>query len=300
MSQPELFATSENVEIAIYTWGEKPTVEQPKEVLVFAHGFPDRAIFWEKVAQALKNDFYVIAFDMRGCGESTHIKGTKYYKFDHLIKDLFAVIDVVSPNQKVHLIGHDWGGIYGWNAIRETEGAKRIASFTTMAPSLEQVGLYLRVRLLKPTPKNLWQLLNQLVRNSLMTFFSLPILPDLMWHSGLGVWLMKTLVTKCEKNVIYQKNEGIEGDAIRYLGIYRANLLQKVLTAKQSITHVPVHAMIAQRDPFLPPRLFADTKNWASQYTASVVDASHWAPLSCPKEIADTVRSYTKSLNPNN
>lgn len=300
MSQPELFATSENVKIAIYTWGEKPTVEQPREVLVFAHGFPDRAIFWEKVAQALKNDFYVIAFDMRGCGESTHIKGTKYYKFDHLIKDLFAVIDVVSPNQKVHLIGHDWGGIYGWNAIRDAEGAKRIASFTTMAPSLEQVGLYLRTRLLKPTPKNLWQLFNQLVRNSLMTFFSLPILPELMWRSGLGVWMMKTFVTKGEKNVIYKKNEGIEGDAIRYLGIYRANLLQKVLTAKQTSTDVPVHTLIAKRDPFLPPRLFADTKNWASQHTASFVDASHWAPLSCPNEIADTVRSFTKSLNKKN
>ncbi|QIO05910.1 alpha/beta fold hydrolase [Acinetobacter shaoyimingii] len=299
MLQPELFAHSDDVELAIYTWGEKPTAEHPKEVLVFAHGYPDRAIFWEKIAQALKDDFYVVAFDMRGCGESTHIQGYKHYKFNELLKDLFAVIDAVSPNQKVHLIGHDWGGIYGWNAIRDAEGAKRIASFTTMAPSLEQVGVYLKSRLFKPTPTNLWQLFNQLARNSLMTFFSMPILPELMWRIGLGAWLMKTLVTKGERNVIYHKNEGLEGDAIRYLGIYRANLLQRVLTAKVVQTDVPVHTLIAVRDPFLPPRLFADTSKWATQHSESFVNASHWAPLSCPNQVAETIHRFTTSLQPN-
>ena len=296
MSQPELFAYSDDVKLAIYTWGEKPTLDKSKEVLVFAHGFPDRAVFWEKVALALKDDFYVVAFDMRGCGWSSHIQGCKHYKFTSLIKDLMTVIDVVSPNQKVHLIGHDWGGIYGWNAIRDAEGAKRIGSFITMAPSLEQVGVYLKTRLFKPTPKNIWQLVNQLARNSLMTFFAMPILPEIMWRSGLGAWLMKTLVTQGEKNVIYQKNDGLEGDAIRYLGIYRANLLQKVLTAKLTFTDVPVHALIAKRDPFLPPRLFADTSQWATHYSESFVDASHWAPLSCPDEMAEIIRRFTDGL----
>ena len=52
MLKPKLFAESEHIQIAIYTWGEKPTIDQPREILVFAHGFPDRAVFWEKVAQA--------------------------------------------------------------------------------------------------------------------------------------------------------------------------------------------------------------------------------------------------------
>lgn len=297
MPTPKFFTDSENVKIAIYTWGVPPTIEQPRETLVFAHGFPDRATFWEKVAEVLKDEFYVVAFDMRGCAESTHIQGCKHYKFESLLKDLFAVIDKVSPHQKVHLVGHDWGGIYGWNAIRHIEGNKRIASFTTMAPSLEQVGVYLKSRLFKPTPKNLWQLINQLVRNSLMTFFALPILPELMWRSGLGAWLMKILITQTEENVIYQKNEGLEDDAIRYLGIYRANLLQRVLLAKPRTTDIPVHTIIAERDPFLPPRLFNDTHNWANQHSASYVDASHWAPLSKPNEIAEAIHLFVHSIN---
>ncbi|WP_410210275.1 alpha/beta fold hydrolase [Aquirhabdus sp.] len=294
MHLPDLFVQNADVKIAIYTWGDKPTPEQPREVLVFAHGFPDRALFWEKIAQQLQEDFYVVAFDMRGCAESTHIRGYKHYRFEPLIADLYAVIDAVSPNQKVHLIGHDWGGIYGWNAINESEGVRRIASFTTMSPSLEQVGLYLRRRFLKPTPRNLWQAGIQLLRNSLMTFFTLPILPELLFLSGLGTLMMKVMVKQYE-HIPFTANEGVAGDAIRYLGIYRANLLQRVLFAKQSTTAVPVHLLLAVRDPFLPPHLFENSQKWATTISQSLVDAAHWAPLSRPIEMADTIRTFTRS-----
>ncbi len=294
MHLPDLFAHNADVKIAVYTWGDKPTTEQPREVLVFAHGFPDRALFWEKVAKQLEQDFYVVAFDMRGCAESTHSRGYKHYKFEPLIADLYAVIDAVSPNQKVHLIGHDWGGIYGWNAINESAGVRRIASFTTMSPSLEQVGLYLRRRFLKPTPRNLWQAGVQLLRNSLMTFFSFPILPELLFLSGLGTLMMKVMVKQYE-HIPFVANEGVAGDAIRYLGIYRANLLQRVLFAKQSTTAVPVHLLLAARDPFLPPHLFEDSQKWASTISQSLVDAAHWAPLSRPVEMANTIRTFTRS-----
>jgi len=109
MHTPDLFATAAGVRLAIYTWGEKPTAAHPRDVLVLAHGFPDRALFWEKVAENLQQEFYVVAYDMRGCASSTHISGARHYRFEVLIADLFAVIDAVSPTQKVHLLGHDWG-----------------------------------------------------------------------------------------------------------------------------------------------------------------------------------------------
>ncbi len=294
MHQPDLFVQNGDVKLAVYTWGSKPTPEQPRDVLVFAHGFPDRALFWEKVALQLEQDFYVVAFDMRGCAESTHISGIKHYKFEPLVADLYAVINAVSPNQKVHLVGHDWGGIYGWDAVNASEGARRIASFTTMSPSMDQVGLYLRRRLQKPTPRNLWQVGAQLMRNSLMSFFALPILPELVWWSGMGSFLMKQLVTGYE-HIAYHKNDGVAGDAIRYLGIYRANLFQRVLFPKQTLTAVPIHLLLAARDPFLPPHLFEHSQQWATTISQSSVDAAHWAPLSRPMEMAETIRSFTRS-----
>lgn len=295
MKTPDFFVESAEVKLAVYTWGTKPTAQQPKEVLVFAHGFPDRALFWEKVARHLEQDFYVVAFDQRGCAASTHISGWKHYKFEPLIKDLLAVIEAVSPDQKVHLIGHDWGGIYGWNAINSVDGRQKIASFITMSPSLEQVGFYLRQRLLKPTPKNLYQLVEQLLRNSLMTFFTLPLLPEILWHSGLGVFMMR-LMFKHYENLTAEPFPGVEGDAIRYLGIYRANLFQRVLFAKRTVATVPVHLLLAERDPFLPTKLFEASHEWASNITQSYLDASHWAPLSRHAEMATAIRAFVGSL----
>lgn len=292
--------TSGNIALAVYTYGTPPSTEHPKEVAVLAHGFPDRAALWQGVAEHLQQDHYVVAFDMRGCGDSTPIRGCRHYRYAELVKDLYAVIDAVSPNQKVHLMGHDWGGLYGWEAIQGKEGEKRIASFTTLAPSLEQVGFFLRRRLLRPTPRNLLQMLDQLRRNSLMLFFTLPILPELVWRSGLGEKLMRRMVEGYE-GIAFRANPGLQGDAIRYLGIYRANLLQRTLLPRRHISRVPVHAILASRDPFLPPTVFEQCETGTVRYSSSPVDASHWAPLSRHHELAQTLASMARqhAVSPN-
>ncbi len=282
------FVKSGNVDLAVYTWGRAPCSEYPRQVVVLAHGFPDRAVFWQQVALHLQSNHYVVAFDMRGCGDSTHIKGRKHYRYDALVQDLYAVIDALSPDQKVHLAGHDWGGLYGWEAISHAEGETRIASFTTMAPALEHVGLFLRRRLLRPTPRNLWQMLDQLRRNALMMFFTLPVLPELIWYSGAGTWLMRRMVERGE-GIPYVKHQGVEGDAVRYLGIYRANLLQRTLMPRRRITGVPVHAVLATRDPFLPPSVFEQCAGSTAHYSSSEISASHWAPLSADQQLAGAI-----------
>ncbi len=300
MKIADFFVKSSNVDIAVYTWGQKPTAEHPRPVVVLAHGFPDRAIFWEKVAQALQDAFFVVAYDMRGCGASTPIRGTRHYRYDVLLKDLYTVIDAVSPEQPVHLVGHDWGGLYGWAAIAEPEGVRRIASFVTQSPSLEQIGFYLQRRMLRPTPRNLLQLFGQLIRNSLMISFTLPLLPELIFRTGLGTALFRVVMKRYEPLAVFQKNEGMEEDAIRYLGIYRANLLQRTLLPKrQPPSQVPVHVLMSKNDPFLPPAVFEDSANGANRYSESLIDAAHWAPLSQPQAFAHAVTSFISNIKNN-
>lgn len=290
MKAPDFFVRSGAVHLAVYTWGAAPTPESPREVVVLAHGFPDRALFWEQVAHALQDRFHVVAFDMRGCGASTAISGRRHYRYAELLKDLYAVIDRVSPDRPVHLVGHDWGGLYGWAAIAEPEGVRRIASFVTQSPALEQIGFYLQRRLLRPTPRNLRQLAGQLLRNSLMLSFTLPLLPELLFRSGLGTAMFPRIMAYYEPGAVFRKFDGVEGDAIRYLGIYRANLLQRTLLPKRlPPSPVPVHALMSRHDPFLPPAVFEDSRGWTTTYSESFVDAAHWAPLSQPAAVAQAV-----------
>lgn len=297
MKKPTLFVdAAPGVRLAVHTWGQPPTAEQPRETLLLLHGFPDRAVFWEKVAAQLSRSFYVVAYDMRGCGHSSHITGRRHYHYTPLINDLYAVINAVSPTRKVHLVGHDWGALYGWDAIFDPRAARHIASYVTMAPSLNQVGLWMRKRLLRPSPGNLGQLLHQaMISNGLMTFFTLPILPELMWRSGLAMKMFHFFMKRFER-LPYEPQEGVQGDAIRYLGIYRANLLQQVMRPQPvKATPIPVHALIASRDPFLPPRVFEGCSQWATHYSESRVDAAHWAPLSQPGALASTIADMARA-----
>lgn len=295
--QPDHLITSQpGVQLAAYTWGQRPSVDQPREIVLLLHGFPDRALFWDKVASLLAPHCHVIAYDMRGCGASSPIQGTRHYHYAPLIDDLYAVIDALSPDQKVHLVGHDWGALYGWDALFDPRAHGRIASFTTMAPSLNQVGLWMRDRLRRPTPKRLAQLLHQaLISNGLMSFFTLPILPELMWRSGLALKMFGIFMRRFEGLQIVPP-AGTTDDAIRYLGIYRANLLQQALRPRQPVqTTIPVHALIASRDPFLPPRVFEGCAAWVQHFTSSQVDAAHWAPLSQPASLAQTITRMTQA-----
>lgn len=287
--------TPAGVELAVRTWGTRPSAQAPREVFVLLHGFPDRALLWEGVAQRLATQGFVIAHDMRGCGQSTPLHGTRHYRYAPLIDDLYAVIDGLCPGQKVHLVGHDWGGLYGWDALFDARAATRIASFTTMAPSLNQVGHWVRQRLSRPTPRRVAQVLHQmLVSNGLMAFFALPVLPTLLWRSGLGLWTFRQLVQRLER-VPLPVHPGVEADAVRYLGIYRANLLQQALFPQPvQRTPIPVHTLVATRDPFLPPRVFEGCAAWSQHPSRSEVDASHWAPLSRPQEVAQAVLTMAR------
>lgn len=287
--------TAAGVQLAVHTWGERPSARTPREVVVLLHGFPDRALLWEQVAHDLADGCFVIAHDMRGCGASTPLQGQRHYRYAPLLDDLFAVIDQLSPGQKVHLAGHDWGGLYGWDALFDARAATRIASFTTMAPSLNQVGQWVRQRLSRPTPTRIAQVLHQmLVSNGLMGFFAMPLLPTLLWRSGLGLWTFRQMVERLEA-VPLPVHPGVEADAVRYLGIYRANLFQQVLRPQAvQRTPIPVHTLIATRDPFLPPRVFEGCADWTAHPSQSNVNASHWAPLSRPAEVATAIRGMVE------
>lgn len=286
------------LEIAVLEWGTPPHTADNREVVVLAHGFPDKAEFWQAVAQELAKTFRVIAFDMRGCGGSTPLRSAAHFKFKELVEDLFMVIDATSPTRPVHLVGHDWGGIYGWDAIASEQGQRRIASFTTLSPSLDHMAQYFRQRLLRPTPRRIFELVRQSLRNSLMVFFALPLLPTLFFQIGLGRPVFKWMMQLLEPTATFPNYPDLKGNAIRFLGIYRANLVQRMLRPLVLHTQVPVQTLQADHDPFLPPSVFEQCPNSAlNGYRSSIVDASHWAPLSKPVELAEKIEGFVRSLD---
>ena len=88
--------------VAYRTYGEK---KNPPLMLV--HGWPQSSYCWHEVAQYL-NDYYIIAPDLRGLGDSERTLELKSYTKDELGKDLFALADSLAIDH-FYLCGHDWG-----------------------------------------------------------------------------------------------------------------------------------------------------------------------------------------------
>lgn len=88
--------------VAYRTYGEE---KNPPLMLV--HGWPQSSYCWHEVAQYL-NDYYIIAPDIRGLGDSERTLELKSYTKDELGKDLFALADALDIDH-FYLCGHDWG-----------------------------------------------------------------------------------------------------------------------------------------------------------------------------------------------
>ncbi len=91
------------LQYAIHTWGD------PDAMPVFLlHGLLDSGMSFQFVADAMADDWYVIAPDWRGFGETEWSK--QGYWFPEYLADLDFLLDCYSPGNTVKLVGHSMGG----------------------------------------------------------------------------------------------------------------------------------------------------------------------------------------------
>lgn len=288
MNASRRFVTSGAIELAVYTWGQ-PGAGRPAVLLV--HGYPDSAQVWEQVARLLATEHYVIAYDVRGAGYSGKPDSTAGYGLGHLIGDMAAVIDALSPQQPVHLVGHDWGALQGWEAVVSPRLQGRIASWTAAAPGLDHVGLWFRKELAAGTGAGYRAALGQMLGSWYMLAFQLPLLPELSWRLGLDR-LWPTLLNTLEGITTEAPSPTRRADGIHGIGLYRANLLPRLLRPQAQPTSVPTQLLVMQQDRFVPARLFDGLQRFAPGLRRREISAGHWAPLSRPQEWAGHIADF--------
>ncbi|HEX6250485.1 MAG TPA: alpha/beta hydrolase [Gemmatimonadaceae bacterium] len=82
--------------------------------VVLLHGFPEFWYSWRHQIPALVDaGFSVVAPDLRGYNLSDKPRGREAYRLEHLVRDV-AAIARSTGQQRVHIVGHDWGGILAW------------------------------------------------------------------------------------------------------------------------------------------------------------------------------------------
>ena len=278
--------------LAVQRWGEASG-----PVIVLVHGYPDNRSKWDAVAPLLCDGYQVVAYDVRGAGGSFKPTHRSDYKLEHLTADFTAVINAVSPSQPVHLVAHDWGSVQSWEFVTEPALAGRIASFTSCSgPCLDHMGHWMRDRLRRPTPTNLWLFTHQMLKSWYIYMFQLPLLPEALWHTFFGrnwprvMSMLESIEIKARPT---QTSDGANG-----VGLYRANVFQRVMKPRMRHAHAPVQVLVPMQDRFISPALSQDLSRWASSVTRHEMPAGHWVTVSHPELFSQHVLTFIQSIKP--
>ncbi|MEO7854617.1 MAG: alpha/beta hydrolase [Rubrivivax sp.] len=111
---PRRAATSRFAELRGLThhlneWGERRPGDATQPLLLMMHGWMDVGASFQFTVDALRDDRHVVAADWRGFGLSDP-SGADAYWFHDYLADLDALIDHLSPDAPIDLLGHSMGG----------------------------------------------------------------------------------------------------------------------------------------------------------------------------------------------
>ncbi|GAA1303294.1 alpha/beta fold hydrolase [Saccharothrix xinjiangensis] len=272
-----MYVESDGVRLAVFERGDRsaPTV-------LLVHGYPDTHHVWDGVTDVLAERFHVVSYDVRGAGRSGAPRGLAAYRLPVLGRDLLAVARAVSPDEPVHVVGHDWGSIQAWEAVT-TPGAP-IASYTSISgPCLDHVGHRMRG---SANP-------DQLRRSWYIAAFHLPFVAPLVWRHVVGPRWGEVL--RRAEGVTAPVSPTVVEDGVRGMALYRANFVPRLRAPRVRRTDVPVQLVHPRHDRYVTESLTKGVERWVPHLRRRVVDAGHWAPVTHARAVAELITEHVTS-----
>ena len=106
------------------------------ETILFVHGHPDTWWSWHEVMALLADDFYVIAVDTLGYGQSDKRLDLDL-TYAGVAAGLAALMDEIDV-ETFNLVGHDRGSVLGDHMVAQDDVTPRIMAYLRMQQSADQ------------------------------------------------------------------------------------------------------------------------------------------------------------------
>jgi len=283
-----VIAASDGVTLAVHRYTE---VDPQRPTILAIHGYPDNHHVWDGVAEELGQRyparFNVVAYDVRGAGQSSCPASRSGYRFPQLVSDIGAVIDSLGVG-RAHLLAHDWGSIQAWAAVTDESVMGKIASFTSISgPHLQYAGRFLRSA---RTPRAAGQVARQLASSGYIGFFLCPVVPEAAARSGLLAKIVEASERIGRSSARSQRpaTQRSIGDYVNGLNLYRQNMLASVLSRPSQLSQagVPVQVLVPRKDIFVTPALQRFTAAIPGGGRVIPIEGGHWVVKSRPDVVA--------------
>jgi short-subunit dehydrogenase/pimeloyl-ACP methyl ester carboxylesterase len=287
--------SSGGVELAFVEAGDpaRPTI-------VFVHGYPDTKALWDGVLAALAGRYHVVAYDVRGAGESSKPRGPAAYDYERLGDDLAVVIEALAPDGRAHLVGHDWGAIQSWDFVADERFGGTLLSFTAIAgPSLDHLSLGIRELLRRPTPGGVAELVGRVRRSWYVLALLTPGVPTALWRGPLAGGRWDLLLEYFERipGARDQLAPTLASDAIHGAKLYRRNIPRRLLRPRRDPSvRVPVQLILPHRDHWISSSYYELAERFAPSLRRRTIAATHWVPRTQPLRLARWIGEFVDGV----
>lgn len=253
-------------------------------LVVLLHGFPEFWYGWrEQIGPLADAGYRVIAPDLRGYNLSGKPRELSAYTVAKVAGDIGALIGkLAAPNERVFLVGHDWGGIIAWVvAMMFPERIARLAVLNAPHPSA--------VRAASKKPP-------QMLRFWYQFFFQLPWLPERMLRANefkmLRGVLRKQAMNKAavSREVLTQYVEAWSqpGAITAMLAYYRAAFRRRPGIPRGSAKQIEMPALLVWglRDPFFTREAMESSVKWVPGLRIEKLpEAGHFVQSDDPERV---------------
>jgi pimeloyl-ACP methyl ester carboxylesterase len=265
------------------------TAAPEAEVVVLLHGFPQPATVWTEVAEKINaQGFCVVAPYLRGYSEGATPRRIRAYSLDRVAGDIRKLVQERHVD-KVHLVGHDWGGAVAW--VFAADSPKTVQSLTVASMPHPRA----LPRALVTTP--------QLFKSWYILLFQVPGLVELLLRlvgKRLAYVLLKRtgLSTEIANNYVdrlTQNSKTVRGA----LNWYRAFPFNVGPVLRMRPIHGSTVFIWSTEDVAVDGRAARlSSKYVAGSYRYVELDGiTHWIPEQAPEKLATLVVDHAISLS---
>lgn len=266
-----------------FTFDVDDTGPQDAPVFVLLHGFPENRSSWQAVTPLLVDAGYrVLAPDQRGYSPAARPLNRRAYAMSELVADTLALVDA-SGAEKVHVVGHDWGGGVAWAfAQSHPQRLLTVASLTTPHPRA-----FAKAMVVGTQAFHSWY----------MAVFQLPWLPETAITARGGANFKRGLVRSgldeeaAERYAAPLRDRRAARAAVNW---YRGLPFSPPVSSTVS---VPALYVYATNDQFLGRKAASLTGDYVSApyRFVELQGRSHWLPEEAPEDVARLLVEHAKA-----
>lgn len=295
--------------ISAYEWGDRN-----KPAILFLHGYPDTHDVWDFQIQALAQHYHVLAFDLRGVGESSRNGKPFEYRIKNILKDIDAVAsNILGADASFHLVGHDWGSVLGWSYVLHPVYSKKVNSWVSI--SGPHLGLMLRSYLacfLNPfswfnkvpsiTGEEKYQLA-EIMRTFRKYASFFPVLARVRFSSdnyqAVNQRLVRYGYPEGDASLPGSSKE-LKNRFFNTINLYLTNIPFPPAKPKKRSCKVPSLLIVPKKDEFVRPWLFDSYNLYVRNMQIFEIDAPHWVQRTHPEKVTQFIKSFVEENHSEN